>query len=337
MAEPLRVAVIGAGSMGANHVRVLTELEEARLVAVADPEVGRAQRLADRYKLAAYADYRELLEREALDAAFVVVPTTLHAAVGGACLEVGAHTFIEKPIASSLEEARALIRLAERRGLRLSVGHIERFNPAIRELARRLRGNQLGQIYQVHARRLGPFPARIRDVGVVVDLATHDIDVMRFLLGVEPTRVYAETARRIHTDHEDLLSGLLRFADGTIGVLDINWLTPTKVREISVTGEGGMFVASYLAQDLAFYRNNDPVTTWGQGVSEGDMTRFTIARAEPLKLELAAFLRAVRNGAEPEVRGEDALVALQIAQAIVRSGECGGTVALEPALAGAHG
>ncbi len=335
----LKVGVIGTGAMGANHVRVYSELDEARLVAVADSAVERAQRLARRYGLQCYADYRSMLEREKLDLVSVVVPTTLHAEVANACLAAGVHTFVEKPIASSVDEARAMITLASRRRLKLSVGHVERFNPAIRELHRRLRAGELGKTFQIHARRLGPFPARIRDVGVVVDLATHDIDVMRYLTGSEPLRVYAETERRVHTDHEDLLSGLLKFENGTIGVLDINWLTPTKIREVSVTGEKGMFLANYVAQDLYFYENNfeprgwSPVGSSVLGVSEGNMLKIKIDRAEPLKLELGAFLASVRDGEAPDITGEDAMAALAIAQAIVRSGERGEVVQLAPELA----
>ena len=137
----------------------------------------------------------------------------------------------------------------------LTVGHIERFNPAVVELQARLRAGELGRVFQVHARRVGPFPERVRDVGVVLDLAPHDIDVMRFLLDSEVARVQAETEQRINTEHEDMLAGVLRFANGVVGVLDINWLTPTKIRELSVLGERGMFVVDYLARELTFYEN----------------------------------------------------------------------------------
>src|SRR5205814_9486836 len=148
----------------------------------------------------------------------------------------GIHLLVEKPIAFTVEEGAEMIRLAAEAGVVLTVGHVERYNPAIIALKQRLLAGDLGRVYQIHARRLGPFPARVRDVGVVIDLATHDADIMRYLTGAEALRVSAETAQRIHTDHEDLLSGLIRFADDTIGVLDINWLTPTKIRELLVTG-----------------------------------------------------------------------------------------------------
>src|SRR5690606_20141800 len=136
---------------------------------------------------------------------------------------------------------------------RLMVGHIERFNPAILELKRRI--EQVGTIFQISARRVGPFPDRIRDVGVVVDLASHDIDAMNFILESPVETVYAQTAQRIHTSHEDMVLGTLRFANGTVGALDVNWLTPTKIRQLTVSGNRGTFVADYLSQDVAFYEN----------------------------------------------------------------------------------
>jgi UDP-N-acetylglucosamine 3-dehydrogenase len=164
----------------------------------------------------------------------------------------------------------------------------------------------------------------VRDVGVVIDLATHDVDIMRFLSGSEVNRVFAETARQIHTEHEDLVSGLLRFTDGSIGVLDINWLTPTKIRELMITGEKGMFHVNYLTQDLYFYENNYVKSDWDtisniSGVSEGDMIRLRIDKAEPLKVELDRFIRAVR-GEEVEIMpGADGLAALEIVHKIVEA------------------
>jgi predicted dehydrogenase len=215
------------------------------------------------------------------------------------------------------------------------VGHIERFNPAIRELRRRLQAGELGRIFQVKATRLGPFPARIRDVGVVVDLAPHDLDVMRFLVGAEPVRLYAETERRIHTEHEDLFNGILKFSNGVIGVLDINWLTPTKRRTLTVTGERGMYLADYITQDLVLFTNPDASRTWERpageapitSVSEGEMTRYSIRRQEPLVAELGEFAMAVRTGGPPPVDPHDAMVALLLARTMVESAQTGRVVA----------
>jgi predicted dehydrogenase len=266
----------------------------------------------------AYSDATALLAEEELDLVSVVAPTSLHHELTVAALRAGTNVLVEKPIAATREEAEGMIEAAAVAGRMLTVGHIERFNPAIVELRRRLAAGELGRIFQITATRLGPFPDRIRDVGVVVDLAPHDLDVMRFLLGSDPVRVYAETEQRIHTDHEDLFVGVLKFANGAVGMLDINWLTPTKRRTLSVTGEGGMYVADYLAQDLVFYANPADAT-----VAEGRPEPRDIVRREPLLVELEAFAAAVRAGGPPPVEPREALIALQLAVAMVDAANTG--------------
>jgi predicted dehydrogenase len=247
-----------------------------------------------------------------------VAPTSLHLPIALAALEAGAHVLVEKPIAATREEAERMMAAAQRADRILSVGHIERFNPAIRELRRRLALGELGRVFEVHATRLGPFPARIRDVGVVVDLAPHDLDVMRFLLGSDPVRLYAETERRIHTDHEDLFVGVMKFANGAVGVLDINWLTPAKRRTLTVTGERGMYAADYLTQDLVFTANPG-----APSVAEGEVVRRHVERREPLAVELEAFAAAVRDGGPAPVDPREALIALLLARAMVDAAQRG--------------
>jgi len=303
------------------------------LVAVADPDPrARAQAIAGR-RARGFEGAERMLAEEELDLVSVVAPTSLHLAATLAALGGGANVLVEKPIAATREEAQAMIEAAAAAGRMLTVGHIERFNPAIRELRRRLQAGELGRIFQISATRLGPFPARIRDVGVVVDLAPHDLDIMRFLVGSEPVRIYAEAERRIHTQHEDLFTGTVRFANGVLGVLNINWLTPTKQRVLTVTGERGMYVADYLSQDLVFYANpqampepadgDAPVTT----VTEGERTVRPVSREEPLAVELREFARAVRDGGPPPVDPHDAMVALLLARKMVESAEAGQAIA----------
>lgn len=323
----LKAAVVGVGSMGRNHARVYDELPGVTLVAVADPSPGTLAEVAGRHKVQGYADYREMLEQERPDVVSVAVPTHLHCEVAGTALGMGVHVLVEKPIAAAVDEGKALIQKARQAGRQLMVGHIVRFNPAIQALKTRLSSDDLGLMFQVVCRRVGPFPSRIRDVGVVVDLASHDLDVMRYLIEDEPLRVFAETEREIHTDHEDLLTALLRFRSGVIGRLEANWLTPVKVREILVLGERGMFRVDDLTQDLYFYENAQVEgDLWGtlrvlKGVSEGSMIRYHIQRYEPLKAELAAFVEAIRDGHPVPVSGEDGLAALRLAVSLVESGK----------------
>jgi predicted dehydrogenase len=305
--------------MGRHHVRVWEEaVDDVELVAVADPDAA-ARRGATRGRpVAGYADAEEMLARERPDLVSVVAPTSLHLPIALAALEAGAHVLVEKPIAATREEAERMMAAAQRADRILSVGHIERFNPAIRELRRRLALGELGRVFEVHATRLGPFPARIRDVGVVVDLAPHDLDVMRFLLGSDPVRLYAETERRIHTDHEDLFVGVMKFANGAVGVLDINWLTPAKRRTLTVTGERGMYAADYLTQDLVFTANPG-----APSVAEGEVVRRHVERREPLAVELEAFAAAVRDGGPAPVDPREALIALLLARAMVDAAQRG--------------
>ena len=322
----MKVAVIGVGSMGFNHLRVYTEIDGLEVVGASDISPERLKIVNGRFGVKVFTDYKELFEKEKPEAVSITVPTSEHEIVASYALEQGAHVLVEKPIAATIDEGKRLIELAKKRGLQLMVGHIIRFNPAMQSLKARLDNGDLGKIFQVFCRRAGPFPARIRDVGVVIDLAPHDVDIMRYLTGMDPMRVYAETEQRIHTDHEDLLFGLLRFPEGVTGALEINWLTPTKMRETLVLGEKGLFRVDDLMQDLYFYENQQAVgDLWSsfrtiRGVSEGSMTRFPIKRQEPLKAELTAFVNAVRESKDVPVTGQDGLEALRLSLALVESG-----------------
>ncbi len=304
--------MVGLGVMGRNHARILAGLDGAELVAVCDPS-DEAMSWAQEHDLKGYQAYEELFEGEQLDAVTVAAPTRFHLELGLAALERGLNVLIEKPIAADLDEAHRLVDAAKSSGLVLAVGHVERFNPAVQEMRRRLEAGEVGRIFQIHARRQGPFPLRVRDVGAVIDLATHDLDVMRYLLGVEVVRLYAE---------------LLKFENGAVGVVQVNWLTPTKIRELAVLGERGMLQLNYLTQDLVFYENSSASSaqlppTLLTAVSEGTFVRHDIEKAEPLRLELESFLASVALKVPAEVGGEDGLRALSLAMDLVRSGREG--------------
>lgn len=330
----LKAAVIGVGAMGRHHARIYDQMDETQLVGVADADAETSERIARLHHTTAYSDDLRLLDEARPDIVSVVVPTEFHRRVALTALEAGCHVLIEKPITATEEEAQELIERAEVLGRKLMVGHIVRFDPAVRELKQRLEAGELGRVFEVRCRRLGPFPARVRDVGVVIDLATHDLDMIRYLTGQEVVRVYAETEQEIHSDHEDLLIGTVRLTDDTIGILDINWLTPTKVRELTVTGERGMFLVDHLTQDLYFYENAEVnQERWSaisllRGVSEGRMIRYPVNKYEPLRAELESFARAVVEDGPVLVDGRDGLMALRLARALVRSGREGRAIAL---------
>jgi predicted dehydrogenase len=343
-AREIAVAVIGLG-FGRNHARVLHELPGVRLAALCDRDDERLAAAAGGREVPSYTDHREMLRRERLDAVIVAVPTRLHAAIAGDAIASGCAVMVEKPIASSLEEGRRLVAQAEAAGVPLMHGHIERFNPAVQELKRRLDAGEAGRVIQVTSRRLAYFVDRPRDfdVGVIHDLAFHDIDVMRLLTGAEVERLYAETLTNIRTPFDDALDGTLRFRGagpdgGVIGTLEVNRLSARVVRELSVLGSGGEFVLDYRAQSLEF-RPAQSLRTNATPLQEHSIVRLQgdgpsapvaieVEHHEPLLAELSAFVEAVRNSTPMPVSNRDALATLEIADALVESGRSGRAVTL---------
>jgi predicted dehydrogenase len=324
----LKVAVIGVGAIGQNHARVYRSIDKVGLVGVVDPDAKAAARVGTMNNVPAYSSLDALFEAQTPDAVSVAVPTSLHHAVGMELIERGVSVLMEKPIASTVAEAQELVDLAEKKGVTLAVGHIERFNPAVMELRRRMKEGMAGRVYKVLAQRLSPYPPRIRDAGVVIDLASHDIDLMRYLIGEPVVRIYGETMQGINSDREDLFDGLLRFKGGALGVLDVNWMTPTKVRKLTVTGARGFFECNLLSQELFFYENDSAPSQWDtlsvlRGVTEGNVLGIRIQRHEPLVAELSDFVSAVRDKRAPTVTGQDGLETLRLALGFVDSGREG--------------
>jgi UDP-N-acetylglucosamine 3-dehydrogenase len=290
----LRVGLIGLGMMGRHHARVVREVEGMELVAVADA-TGDPHGVAG--GLPVLGDVHELIAA-GIDAAVCAVPTGMHEEVGLALAEAGVHTLIEKPIAHTVEAGERLVKAFAARGVVGAVGHIERYNPSLQSLRARMANGDLGDIYQIATRRQGPFPARIADVGVVKDLATHDIDLTAWLAQSEYLTVHAQVALRSGRPHEDLVAATGKLANGTVTNHLVNWLSPMKERVTVVTGEKGAFVADTLTADLTFYANGVVDTEWDsvanfRGVSEGDVTRFAIAKREPLRVEHEKFRDAI--------------------------------------------
>ena len=332
--KKLRAGLIGLGMMGRHHARVLGSLDGVELVAVADPG-GDAHGAANGRPV--LGGVEELIAA-GIDFAVVAVPTVFHAETGLALAEAGVHTLIEKPLAPDVESATQLTETFERAGLVGAVGHIERFNPSLQNLRKRLEHGELGEVFQVVTRRQGPFPNRIADVGVVKDLATHDIDSTAWVTRQSYTSISAHTAYRSGREHEDLIAMTGRLADGTVVNHLVNWLSPMKERVTIVTGEKGCFVADTLTADLTFYANASAPTipTWEamqafRGVSEGDMVRFAIAKPEPLRTELEAFRDAVLDvdgGRERVVSMRQGLQVVRVAEAALDSAAKGATVEL---------
>lgn len=326
MKTKIKAAVIGVGSMGKNHARVYAELPDVDLVAVSDLNAAALTSVTRQTGARGYVDFQKMLQKEQPEVVSVAVPTVLHGEIAAAALEAGAHVLVEKPIACNLQEGRALIETARALNRQLMIGHIARFNPAIQSLKQRLEAGQLGQIYQVICRRVGPYPSRFQNMSVIIDLAPHDIDILRWLIGEDPIRIFAETEQHLYTDHEDLVIGLLRFPNGVTGCLEINWVTPNKVREVMVLGERGLFRVDDLTQDLYFHENSLAIgNQWSslqtlKGAIEGQMIRYALERYEPLKAELKAFVQSIQENTPVPVSGHDGLEALRFSLDLVESG-----------------
>jgi UDP-N-acetylglucosamine 3-dehydrogenase len=318
----LRAGVLGLGAMGRNHARVLAGLEGVEFVGVFDPADDVPERVHDR---AVVRDLEEFLAL-GLDYAVVAAPTVYHLEMGTRLADAGVHALIEKPVASTADDARVLRDLFAAKGLIGGVGHIERYNPALLAARTRLEGGLIGDIYQVATRRQGPFPGRIADVGVIKDLASHDIDLTAWVTQQQFVTVNARTAHQSGRPHEDMVVAVGTLSGGTITSHIVNWLTPFKERVTIISGEKGVLVADTLTADLTLYRNGTVLNVWEQasafrGVSEGDMTRFALERREPLLTEHEAFRDAVLGvGSLSIVTLEEGAKVVEIAELLVADG-----------------
>ncbi len=320
MNAPLRLGLAGLGSMGRNHLRVISNHPETILAAIADPTSEALEAAVAQTGAQGFADPLEMIAVAELDGVVIAAPTTNHSALALAAIERGLPVLVEKPLAATVDDAIAIVSAARKRGVRVQVGHVERYNPAVLEMGRLLREGWLSTIYAITSRRAGPFPARIRDVGVTVDLGTHDVDMLSWIAGERPVRVYAETSQRIHATHEDLLFGLMHFPSGATGFLDVDWLTPAKRRSLVAVGEEGMFELDYLTQKLTFTRSNveRPQMIGGYATTfTGDVAEIPVVSIEPLRAQLDEFVRVLRTGDRPYVDGEDGLWAVGIANALL--------------------
>lgn len=322
----LSVCVAGLGVMGGYHLRVVNSLPGLELVAVVEPDVQRRDRALQAYPgIPSFSTLDEALAAADVDVVCCAAPAHHLASLAETAIEAGTAILLEKPLAGSAQEAAKIVELAAERRVFLSVGYVERFNPAVRACKDRVADGQLGRIFQVRSRRLSPFPDRMSSAGVALDLASHDLDVMRFLLDSDIARAYAETQQLAHDHAEDLVTATLRFESGATGALEANWLTPRKVRELTITGEAGAFTVDCLTQRLIFHERPVSDVNWGalevlRGPREGNRVDYALERWEPLRREWEAFVSALLAGDDPPVGGSDGLQALLAAEALQLSG-----------------
>lgn len=325
----LRVGLLGIGSMGRHHARVIRETEGMDLVAIADPGGDKFGVAKD---LEVLPDVHALIDA-GLDAAMVAVPTIYHEEAALALAEAGVHTMVEKPIAHDIESGRRVAEAFDKAGLVGAVGYVERCNPALLAMREKIEEGLLGQIYQISTRRQSPFPARISDVGVVKDLATHDVDLAAWVAGSTYETIFAQTAYKSGREHEDMVTVAGRMTNGVLVNHLVNWLTPFKDRTTVVTGEKGALVADTALGDLTLYRNGTIPIEWTQvanfrGVSEGEVTRFALQKREPLRVEQENFRDAILGKRNDHVTMAEGVRTLEVVQAILDSAEQGQAVSL---------
>ena len=316
----LKVGVIGLGSMGKNHARVCSEIEGIKLSGVSDINKDVSKNIASRLRTKSYSDYKELIS--IIDAAIVATPTKTHYDIALDLLNNGKHVLVEKPICDTIKKASSLLNHSEDQDLVLAVGHIERHNPAVRFVKDNLEAKKFGELITIISKRVSNFPGRIRDVGVIFDFGVHDIDVMRYLSG-EVVSVYAKAGKFIdNIEYEDHANIVLNFENGITGVIEVNWLTPIKIRKLFLTCSKSFVEADYISQSLTIssssFKDIDEMNLYNVRI-QNNINKVSIEKKEPLKNEIEDFISAINNHNKPLVTGKDGLMALKIAEASTKS------------------
>lgn len=314
--------------IGRHHARLLQTGGFAQFAGAVDPGGDRYGAVLDPARV--HASVEALLAAGAPDFAVVAVPTAQHAEVAAQLARASVHVLVEKPLAGTVAEAEGLLTAIEEAGVRGAVGHVERYNPAL--LGVREHIGEIGRVFLIATERVGPFPDRIRDVGVVMDLATHDLDLVRWLGNADIVQVAAQKAIKMGREHEDLVLITGRLDNGTTFNCVVDRVTPTKRRRTRILGERGMLEADTLTGDLVLYKNGsiqaaDPFAQALRGVSEGDSIRFALERPEPLRTELETFVRYVSGDDNAGVVTlAEGLHTVRVAAAALRSAQDGATV-----------
>jgi len=301
----VKIAVIGAGSWGQNHIRVFSELEEVDLSAICDLDYSRAQATAKKYGVQPYSSFEKMLDEMDVNAITICTPTTTHYQIALTAIKHNKHIFIEKPMVSNSQEATKLLAEVNKQNVHLMVGFIERFNPGVQKVKNLIERTHFGEVVLFFARRVGRWPMRIGDVGVVKDTAIHDLDIVRYMFGQDPQSIYAQIGSLGHR-FEDYAQIMLGFGGIQTAFIEANWLTPRKVRFLTVTCENAQITLNYLTQQVLIedvYGSRDVSPSW----------------EEPLKLELTNFVKSVIEDRKPAITGVDGLKALTLAELAIKS------------------
>ena len=313
----INVAVIGIGNMGKHHVRNYSSLGNVNLVAVCDLDEERGKEIALKFSCKYYQNYDEMFDKEDIDAVTIAVPTKFHKEVTLNVLSKGKHVLLEKPISDNVKDAEEIIEKAKEKNLKFMIGHIERFNPAVVKLKEIINQGKLGKVISIIARRVGPFPPQMKGSSIIIDSAVHDIDVMNYLLDKKPTSILSHgNCTSDNLNNEDCAEILLRYPDVS-GFIQVNWVTPIKIRNLSVTGTLGYAELDYVDQKLIMYKSfiNKELVNFLDVVNLAKLIKseIEIKKEEPLSVELKSFIGCIENDIDPLVSVKDGLDALEIA------------------------
>ena len=297
----MRVGVIGVGVMGSNHARVFVDMPGVKLVGVVDPDANQRDFVTKALGCAGYDSVEALLDA-GVDAVTIAAPTHLHHGMALTCIARGVHVLVEKPIASSVEEGREIIAAARREGVTLMVGHVERFNPAVEAIKNAIRGED---ILSIAITRVGPFPPRMSNVGVVIDLAVHDIDLIRWFTDSDIIEVQPQLSSAV-AEREDIALLQFRTASGVLAHINTNWLTPFKARSVTVATRGKYVMGDLLTRQVTECFGFQPDGSYS-------MRHLSVGHAEPLRAELMAYVSAIAEDKPPAVTGEEGVASLEIA------------------------
>lgn len=319
----MNVAVIGVGNMGQHHARNYSELPGVNLVAVADVEPKIGQAIAKRFKCKYYQDYKELLAKEKLDLVTIAVPTKYHKKVALDCLDKGIHILLEKPIAGTVAEAKEIVARAKAKGVKFTVGHIERFNPAVLKLKEMVDKGKLGEIVSINNYRMGPMPVRIKDANVLIDIGVHDIDLINWFYDKLPDQISAAGGNALNKVQQDYANIFLRYGSKA-GMVITNWITPVKIRRMTVVGTKAYAELNFITQELDIYESEYTSETndFGEFIIKfgepKDKKTIKSEGIEPLKAEIKSFIRAIKENSRPMVTAREAIDALDIASKVDR-------------------
>lgn len=300
----IRTGVIGVGMMGRHHARIYSRMPNVELIGVCDTDESQGRMIAEQYNTAYFADVEDILNLEP-EALSIVVPTSKHREISELALDYGANLLVEKPLADSIENAWAIMEKARKQDRILMVGHIERFNPAIQSLKELLALGTMGKVKKISTLRVSPYPVRVSDAGIILDICCHDIDLISYLTGQKASKVFATAKQLIHT-YEDEAKILLSYDDGSSATVETSWHYPYKNRRLYVELEKGGIIINFMKQSLTAFNNGSAVAV-------------PVHSAEPLSIELHAFIHTVANELPSPVNGEDSIYTLNVTTSAIKS------------------